>query len=325
MEEIKFNIPIKDLAPEGIHGYYYMVPQFEGEEDNDIKKFKDNEYREFHLKALLNRTSSQSLDINFNLDPEQGNSYLMIPEEHEGKKILKLKLSTSHGEFLFHKNKQNELSMLTFDCKAISSKKAQSKFYLGITPYLDYLSYKFNVPVMIDKISCEDKKNNITSISYVAPYFPKSAAIAPYGIPEEMIPIFALFREAKISSSPYYQFLCYFKILEGIYKKLRPELVVKAKLKNIPFKMEKEIIPSNAELRRYESVYIGKSILTLFRTEFRNEYRHAVSHFSLDDGTMINLSDITYINKYQSIIEIIEISCRVVIENQLKLIEVINK
>src|ERR1035437_6815387 len=123
MNEIKIDIPIKDLSPEGIHGYYHVVPQFEGEKDNSLARLNDNEYREFQLKTLINKTSSYSLDINFNLDPEQGNSYLLIPEEYDGKKLSKVKLYTSLGEFLFYKNKNNELSMITFDCKATSSNK----------------------------------------------------------------------------------------------------------------------------------------------------------------------------------------------------------
>lgn len=320
MDQDNLKIPLKDLAPEGTHSHLYIVPQFDDEKTNSEWKLKDNEYRDFHLIASLNKSTSYSLNVDFNLNADHGNSYLMIPEEHEGKKILNIKLYTPAGHFLFHRNKSNELSLISFDCKANNTTKALEKFYNGITPYLDYLSYKYNVPVSIDKVFCEDKKNGVTSISYVTPYIPKSAVVPPTEIPKEMIPIFALFREAKMATSPYYQFLCYFKILEGIYRKLRPELIAKAKLSNVLLDIKKEIVPPHPELLKFQPRYIGQSIYSLFQKEFEKEYRNAVSHFALKDGTMINLSDYNIIKKYQGIIALIEICCREVIENQFKFI-----
>jgi len=138
-------------------------------------------------------------------------------------------IETPNGQMLGIGNEQGELAGLKFKCKATSKNEAFNLFHSAISPGLDHLSYIADVPVVIEKAVCIDMKNKTTSLRYVAPYQTVTIPSEPQEPSELLMPIYALYREAKNNNSDYYRFLCYFKIMEGIYNSICPQLRKKLK------------------------------------------------------------------------------------------------
>lgn len=132
----------------------------------------------------------------------------------------------------------------------------------------------------------------------------------------ELVPVYALYREAKNSVSKLYRFLCYFKILEGIYSHLRPELFRRAQQDGKSITTRKERIPDHPELVRFQSEYVGQPIKEFLDNELRKTFRDRVAHYFLDDGVILNPSDPSQASAFGRIILPTELSCRVVIETQ---------
>jgi len=238
------KLKLESLAPPGIKGelvFLYLTK--DEKKENDQEKFKDISSRQFIVKAQLSKNSyiyEESLQASVN--EMNGNSFLKVPEY-----VLYSKVKTAEGEFNCLQNDVNELSGIEFHCIACSLQEAKSKFHKVVTPFIDHLSYQANCPIHIPLISSEDLKNRCIMINYTSPY--PIAKLNPHEshLDTKMLPIYALYREAKNSDSCYYKFLCYYKILEGIYNHLRPEMYKKAREKNIEIQSQKEAVPDHPE------------------------------------------------------------------------------
>ncbi len=306
------KIELKSLAPPGVKGEFVFVYLTKDDKKEDQEKFKDNSCRQFLVKAQLSKNNyilKESLQASVN--EKKGDSFLVVPENVEYSKA-----KTEEGEFIFLQNDFNELSGVEFHCIATSLHDAKSKFHKVVTPFIDHISYKANCPIHIPLISSEDVSNRCLMINYTSPY-PK-AEMNPHetNIDKNMFPIYALYREAKNTDSSYYKFLCYYKILEGIYNHLRPDMYKLAREKNIEIQNQKEVVPDHPELQKFNPEFIGKPIKTLFDNELRKQYRDAIAHFLLDDGTILNVSSFKIVSQYSNIILIIELCCKTVIDIQ---------
>ena len=132
-----------------------------------------------------------------------------------------------------------------------------------------------------------------------------------------MVAIYALYREAKNNISPYYRFLCYYKILEGIYNKLRPEAMKRAKENRKRITKTRDVVPQDDSLESFgRTVYKGRSVKDVFDNVLAPEYRNAAAHFSLSDGTLLNVSAYYDQGKFQNILELAEVCCRTAINSQ---------
>jgi hypothetical protein len=315
------GIGLKDLAPPGVKGELVILYVTSEEKRTDQEIFKDNRPRKFIVKAQLSKNSyivTQSLKAS--VSEKDGGSFLSVPSH-----VLYSKAQTADGEFVFMQNDSNELSCIKFICDACSPQEAKSKFHKVALPFIDHISYKANCPIHIPLISCEDVDNLYSMINYTSPY--PMATLNPHEcqINENMIPIYALFRESKNTDSCYYKFLCFYKILEGIYSHLRPALFKSAREKNINILKQKEIVLDHPELQKFNSKYIGKPIKTLFDNELRKQYRDEIAHFLLDDGSVLNVSNFGVNSRFSNILLIAELCCRTVIDTQEDYYQQINK
>lgn len=309
-----FEIPIDKLGYPGISGSLVATfsPMQLKNAATGAYTIADQSERDFELKCALAKVQTYIKNINFDLGPENGGSFFKIPPNA---KVAKLQ--TDAGEYEFIRNSSNEISLISGKVKTTSFSKACELFFSAVSPFLDYIAFCANTPLLIDTIVCRDTKNGAVLASYIAPY--QDVEVRPHldMLPIEMLPVFSLYREAKNSDSCYYKFLCYYKILEGIYATLRPMIFDQAKKAGIQISTVKEIIPSHPELVKFKKEYIGQPIKKLFDNEFTEEYRNAVAHFGKGDGGWTYLSNYAIRAKYSNIILAIELSCRVVIETQL--------
>lgn len=305
---ISTQVPIERLAPPGIAGELIVLDVIDGDHRSDDDRLHDHSERPFRIQARLSNHPEANEGISVDIDPEGGSScFLAHPD------AVITKLYSPAGPFEILHNKKRELSLVNFSCNATSTKEARQKFLDGVMPFFNYLCFKADLPLFIPLVVCEDQKNNLRAFDYVTP-FPR-ATISPHeaSFVADLLPLYGLYREAKNAHSPYYKFLCYFKILEGIYRHVRGATFEKARDKGIEIATRKEVVPDHPELDRST---VGQPIGPLFSNHFEKSFRDRVAHYILDSGSVLNVSDYATSNEFSQELLLLEVCARVVLETQ---------
>jgi hypothetical protein len=303
----KILIDKANLAPPGIPSVLVVAPE-------SILSFVENEPCEFEITCVLSRNFKATRKSSSDSDSYNGDSFFCPPENTSSVKIY-----SNNIELYFLTNDDREFASVQASLQAVSNNEAESLFMAALSRVLDHWSFLANTPISIDEIGTKNVKNGLLTINYTLPYENVIISLGKGESFSELIPIFALYREAKNSASNFYRFLCYYKILEGIYKKLRSEVFNEAKERGKEIARIKEIVPDLPELKADVSLHsnlIGKSIQVIFENELTKNFRKQVAHFLVDDGTILNVSDYEFLSKYDNSIYLMEICCRIVIENQ---------
>lgn len=80
-----------------------------------------------------------------------------------------VKIGTPEGPFLIRKNAYGEFSVVEFSCMSNTVDGARQRFFQGIMPFFDYLSYVTNSPVYISPIEI-DAPNYNQVLEYTEPH-----------------------------------------------------------------------------------------------------------------------------------------------------------
>jgi hypothetical protein len=221
------------------------------------------------------------------------------------------------GKITIEKNAAGELGRLIAVVRTSSWSKALELFVSGISPFLDFLSYQADTPVVMDKVQCRDAKNRILVVNFVTPYADQIINPHVRGVREEMLPLYALYREAKANPSSFYKILCYFKILDAVYKHLRGPLMKAAKTQGIEIQTRVEVVPNHPEFERFDAQFCGKPVHDVYDGHLRKQYRNAVAHFLIDeDMKPLNVSDYKARASFADVVLLGQLCCRVVIDTQ---------
>ena len=306
------------LGAPGVRKMMIVLAQKENEARQDAVRLQDISEREFFIEATLAKYPSVDNHINGRLTADDGASHITISNDQAS-----LLIYTSYGKFRALKNKHNELSMLDLTVNAISSFDARARFLNIVTPWIDHTSYLNNVPIFISAISMHDVPNDVQYVDFVAPYRSVSMQDHISGIDTNMMPIYAMYREARNAESPYYQLLCYYKIMDGI-QYLRAQAVNAARKRNLQIKMPDELVPNHEELSPDLLPYAGKSIQAFKDGFLTRRYRDAVAHFISKDKKVLHVSSPSETIGFANAVFACELCVRVQISNQEQLIVQIN-
>ena len=314
--KMRSTLPASKFAPSGISGDLIFVPHFDRHPisapvRDDRQVFSDNTERDFVVSCMFSTDMGFSRGIDGVVDPQAGASFFRAPTGMSG-----FKIHTPLGIFDLFVNSEGDFSGATLICRAHSLQEAKRLFLEGLVPTLDHFAYLGNTPFIIARTLVTDEKYKASSFGYTAPYKATELNPGSMSIHVEMMPIYALYREAKNALSPFYRFLCYYKILEGIYRHLRPAVFKKAVSIGKELSTTKELIPDDEELNKDHPKLIGRSIKDFFDNELTVDFRDAVAHYFLDNGTLMNVSDPTTTEKFLNILWPIELCCRTVIAQQ---------
>ncbi len=297
----------ENLNPPGL-----LVETVHISERNDISVneiFDDVTLRKFIINAQLSKWSYQSESEYLSSNQSLGSSYIQIKTSAPTSKLF-----TPNGEIILIHNNKNEISNVAFECTANNPIEAKNKFSRTITPFLDYLSFIVNVPIHLEKITTIDQKHQASYIYKNTPYEQVEFSNFDAAIDHELIPIYALYREAKNCNSHFYRFLCYFKILEGIFLSLRPNLFKQAKQSGLNIVKTKEFVPQTPFITEMYSELVGSSIHSLFKDRFQHEFRNSIAHYLLDTKVPMNVSSQEVVDVFISERGLIEPCVRVVID-----------
>jgi hypothetical protein len=309
------GVPIESLGPAGMRGELHVLAIMENEQRKDQDRLQDNTTRNFKVEALLAKAPSATEKIKGDFGPEDGGSYLLLPD---GQAMSRVRCTG--GMFEFKKNSKNEQSLVAFECTANSTAEARRKFSEVVLPFVDYLSYVANCPIVLTTIRIDDPKNGRNAIEYVSPYRQAIFSAHISTLYPEMAPVHAMYREAKNSHSDFYTFLCYYKILEGLLGAVRNSVFVKAKAKGITLAGRREVVPSSEHIAHRFQAHIGKPIRGFFDDVLTPQFRNAVAHFITDDGNILNMSAFEHASSYAEVLFVTELCVREVIQSHALLL-----
>jgi hypothetical protein len=125
------------------------------------------------------------------------------------------------GEAFRFEGIANELGFLgkvvVNELEAANAQVAENKAYGALAPFLSAWSVNLDVPINIETIEVTDLTTKVSSLRVRNPHLEMNFGGGP--IPffaEEFCQYASVYREGLNSNSPFYRFLCFFKIIESI-------------------------------------------------------------------------------------------------------------
>ncbi len=340
-----------DLPDAGLGGVPFHVtltPQYRDPEDPRNSSPIEGTPGLYRVMLTLNRPG-------FSLLPEghisigqrlQGDSHLQITKpvaERTPSDTTKIALDTfteSYGHDLrafAYPNDAGYLGRIETELEAQNFRDAQHRAHRTLVPLLSVLGARFDVPINIYQVDCIELSTNRVNSRVNQAFADK---LLPIGGLHKVTPPFdmyaSFYREALTSSSLAYQFLCLFKIIEGIRRR-RSQLAIAAKQRQQTFSRPSEIIPYDPVAYRawlaplfpgvhfqdYEldMVFIaqarGRKVTKLI-TDRLEPLRNAVAHSLLDDPSAITLlvDDLLHLEQVERWLPITRCIVRLMLTNE---------
>jgi hypothetical protein len=310
-ETVSVDIDLTQHGPLGGIGHLELIPELKDDPLTSEEKLTDSEPRSFIVRAQLDRLLS---------DPPQR---AVPPNKNIGSSYVRLTKSTmewvgdvQHGSFRFSTNENAELSIVEFTCIATNYRDAIKKFYRDIGPVLDFLTFAVDAPLFVSLVATEDSKHLTIAVRSHAP-FVSSLIEGSFGfsISERLLPIYQLYREARNSHSFFYQFLCIFKMLEGLFSVVRPAIFKEARVKNIDLPSIKDLVPDSPFFPDPLKAYVGKTVKSAYDSILITRFRNATAHFAVGNYQILNFNDPDRHDVYSDLCHFGFVCTRVVIEN----------
>jgi hypothetical protein len=303
------NAPMEWMGPAGKYVELHVMSLFENPPGTNDERREDRSLRTFKVSCTLGKFWRFYGSKLAEVTPAEGSSFLVGPPDFSN-----LEVNLEGGRFIFSKNEQGEYSYVDFECDATSHKQAQHIFQRGLGRFLDILVYRGETPIFIQSVRIEDTKNKIIVLPQFSPFRHQSVMLGDIKVHAELVNVYSMYREGKNSSSNFYRFLCFYKALEGLVKSVRPLVRKNANAAGIELAKEYPKVPNDPHLIIEHRHYIGMSIGKFIDSVLTKTYRDAVAHFTLRDGTVLNMSAPEHIERYTFIVYITEICMRVLID-----------
>ncbi len=302
------QIPVDKLGTAGVPAELSILAIFPGDTRPDSERLTDGANRPIKVYAVLSKSPPIIDRIKGDTTADDGASYLLAPSG-----AARLDFACSGGKFRVTNNHAGELSFVEFECITDCIAAARQAFQRTVLPVIDHLSYVNNCPIFIGSIRFDDVKNHRQTIDYVSPYRLNTISNLSEALNEKMRPVYSMYREAKNASSNFYRFLCYYKILEWLFGKMRSDVFKAAKNRSIHLTKPKQFVVDHPELPNHIRPYVGKPMKDFFDNVLTPQFRDAVAHFVTDDGGILDMSEPEHLENYAGTILISEMCVRAAI------------
>jgi hypothetical protein len=327
----QFNVNTLSMGVSGEESKLWVLPVFKGEDPaSKIPNFKGN-LGKYKVQLLLSRPGYPlwaEREHKF-IDGVNGDSHILIakPAAHRLDKDavqIHLHAVNASGEIAFKglPNENGYLGKLVVDeLIANDFNNAESRAYESLAPFLSAWSLHLDIPVNVHTIQVTELSSNVTSVRARAPHFEMTfgGGITPL-LSDEFCHHASVYREGMNTNSPFYRFLCFFKIIESIIARRS-----KRNADNVANGHEivryHEAIPSTGDeairllrlLFPWKATWDEVPLDELFPTEVRgkkvgsvvdrfNKIRVGIAHAVLDTGeiriSIDKLTNIQQVNKW---------------------------
>jgi hypothetical protein len=235
-------------------------------------------------------------DVNLNDFVDSGESLIEIPD------IISLLTITSidvaaPGEAFLSTNQQHRLSKAVLYFDAADFLDAERKAHEMVHPFLSWWSFKYDVA--IDMKGYEAREENTGVVKYSLGFEGKVKTFGPdqidehFSFPSEWKYLFSAYREGLNATNTFYQFLCFYKVVEGI-SNLRSGRTTTMLGERIPSKNE-DLPSKDPSIVEIFQPYMGQKFNRV-KDRFSNQLRNAMAH--IDPMQKVLLAD-----RYDDIVE----------------------
>ncbi|WP_125900998.1 methylamine utilization protein MauJ [Methylobacterium indicum] len=319
-KEPSAKISLSDLPEAGISCRLNIVPLFKDPIDGIPCRRKDAVGKNlFQVKAKFSK-SPREIELKGDFGPLDGSSYVLTATENQY-----IEIRDNYGIIRLDKNDKSELSMATSLVEASDAGDARHKFADRLSAFFDRISYVANIPIFIDLFVVKNITTEAQTIFFVSPPRPCIINNGDETLPAELAPVYALYREAQNSNSPYYKVLCLYKIMEGLLGHLRTDLSKKARSENINIDTPKLHVPDHPNFPSGINHLIGQPIKKVFDNFFQKEFRDAMAHFNLNGREPINVSDPIHWARFTDVAFVSNLCARALIERHERSLEIFSR
>lgn len=233
-----------------------------------------------------------------------------------------------HAEFRVWPNDDGSLAKAQIRLNANNISDAETRAYDLIMAFLSYLSYHHDVALDITAYEILEERTDVRKYSVGVQgkrkAFDSNTLNALQVVKPEYVTAFAAYREALNSTSPFYQLLCFYKVIEGVKKirdKRREEVLKRGKeyrdpSERIPSKLT-DIPVSDAAGRNLFRPYLGKKFTRVIDTELRPLFRHAIAHLD-PRGHSLVIDRFHHITECEAAMPVIKFIARQMLRNEIK-------
>ena len=206
----------------GLAEHLTAVPQFRGVGLPDNPAGAIGQYE---VRFAFSRTEDVSADREISFDASGGDSNLQwaASPDSDYELLMRLETESDGGKLVFdiRMNTHHRLSRVdTHSFLANGFQDAEDKAYRALAPQLSQWSAETDVPLRIGRVVSKELTTGTQRVSFHAPF--RTVAFNPGGfgrISEDLRFYLSLYREGLASNSAAYQFLCFYKIQEGIRRR----------------------------------------------------------------------------------------------------------
>jgi len=301
-------LSLDHLGAPGIYGTLEVVPMFKHPIDSEpLPRPAVHGPRDFEIKAKLARSPSE-LVLNGAFSPADGASYITAAADHQS-----FEIEDPYGKLRLDKNSANQLSMVTALVTASSPDEANAIFSSRLSAFIDRISYLASIPIFVELTVVKDVATEAQSIFFVSP--PREHVLKDGGetVHIELAPVYALYREAQNSVSPYYRVLCLFKIMEGLLGPLITILNRRAKEAGVNIDTPKARVPDHPDFPQGLRSLVGQPVKTVFDSFMRKQFRDSMAHFNLSGKAPLNVSDLLHWSRFMDVAFVANLCARVLI------------
>ena len=251
----KKDIPRSILGIPGAHYQLWVRNIRKGEDPRGQFQNQPDKYR---IVFTLSRHAIDKQSLDFK---GEGDSFIQIanPEseraEHEADRIVIFAAHTTPTgvekiEVEGVPNKEGRLAQCIVEVAAPSFEEADRIAFGAVSGFLSTLAFEIDVPVRLGQLNIEQASTQNASMTYTCPY--PDVHLTAAGTDLNSIPyihaLLSLYREGINSSSLNYQFLCWYKVIEGINWKRTEELSKQTAAEKANFKLAvSEAVPNTQQ------------------------------------------------------------------------------
>jgi SEC-C motif len=210
----------------------------------------------YRVVLTLSRTVAESHGFTFEAGL-MGDSYVHFAKpksERTAADADQMVIFCAHGnrrvELRGVANEHGRLGKVSVEVPAASFFEAETIALDAAFPFLSSLAFNLDIPLRLAQMDVMQLSTRNSSMTYTCPYMEVVPSAQEYFHSPYIQSLLSLYREGINSYSPNYQFLCWYKIVEGINAKREPET---AQLKGslplkYPERLEKDIIEQRKRL-----------------------------------------------------------------------------
>jgi hypothetical protein len=202
------------------------------------------------------------------------------------------------AELVLEPNREGRVSKVKITVKAESFSDAESKAYYDVSAFLSNLAFELDIPLRIAHTLIKESATKSVRVGFVRQFGYKGAGNLPEhafldrGSGMEMKgrtyeALTSIYREALNTDSPFYQFLCFCRVVQRLKERLRPrwqKAVARHDARLMPSYLGRERFPESRTEGAdfFPNAVAGKKFTAVYDDRLR-PLRNGIGHVFLED------------------------------------------